>query len=519
MHIDLTRDPRIRDRAAGVLTGTACGDALGVPYEFQPRLSDDRTPTMAGGGLGPYAPGEYSDDTQMAVCLAEAALLYGADVDSPQGRDHTAEAWLHWRREGATDIGIQTSSVLHAAQQHAGAPFVSDRMTAAAWKRYTSGVPSAGNGSLMRTAPLALAYLTDREGLAAAADRFSRLTHSDPEAAEACILWCEAIRHAVVHGEFDGLRDAVTLLPDHRRQVWRDRFDEAASHPPASFCSNGWVVHALQAAWSAIIRTLIPAHRPAEGSFRADHFRHALEAAVRAGHDTDTVAAIAGGLLGARWGVSAIPLEWQRIVHGWPGYTVRDLAAQGIGIAFGTDSTGWPAAHHQPRPEDAAIPVHTAHPRDPGLILGNLALADAKPEVDAVVSLCRTGVEDFTGLPGGDHMQVWLVDTPGANAHTPYVLDQAARAVAELRAEGKRVLLHCAAGRSRTPAVAARYGVLRSGIGPGTALTEVCAALHGDDSMINPELVDAVFTLSGTPTPRRSRPPHEQLPLRPSADG
>ena len=67
-----------RDRAAGVLLGQACGDALGVPYEFgAPPMHDD--PVMKGGGLGPYAPGEWSDDTQMAVCIARVAVT-GADL-------------------------------------------------------------------------------------------------------------------------------------------------------------------------------------------------------------------------------------------------------------------------------------------------------------------------------------------------------------------------------------------------------------------------------------------------------
>ena len=63
------------DRAAGVLLGEACGDALGVPYEFQPPIAVSERPEMRGGGLGPYAPGEYSDDTQMAVCIAEVSAL------------------------------------------------------------------------------------------------------------------------------------------------------------------------------------------------------------------------------------------------------------------------------------------------------------------------------------------------------------------------------------------------------------------------------------------------------------
>ena len=79
------------------------------------------------------------------------------------------------------------------------------------------------------------------------------------------------------------------------------------------------MVEALQGAWSAITTTPVPQDDPAKGVFRADHLRLALDAAVRGGGDTDTVAAIAGGLLGAVYGASAVPAEWRRVLHGWPG--------------------------------------------------------------------------------------------------------------------------------------------------------------------------------------------------------
>lgn len=85
-----------------------------------------------------------------------------------------------------------------------------------------------------------------------------------------------------------------------------------------------------------------------------------------------------------------------------------------------------------------------AHPHDSGVILGNLALADLPPEqlhVDAVVSLCRVGTHDFAHAPGRDHLQIWLIDRPGANATVHHTLDNAARAVRGLREEGEHVLL------------------------------------------------------------------------------
>ncbi|MGW8528518.1 MULTISPECIES: ADP-ribosylglycohydrolase family protein [Nocardiopsidaceae] len=313
------------DRAAGVLLGAACGDALGVPYEFGPALAADHVPRMVGGGLGPYAPGEYSDDTQMAVCIA-LTLRDHADPLSDEALCRTADAFLDWARDGASDIGNQTSAVMRGSGHAFGTPRVAEVMARFSAQRFEEGVRSAGNGSLMRTGPLALAYLDDPDGLAVAADRYSRLTHGDPLASEACVLWCEGVRHAVVHGDTAGVRGGLELLSRDRRGRWSAWLDEAEEHPPHFFGNNGFVVSALQAAWSAVVG-------------EPDGFVPAVRAAVRAGNDTDTVAAIAGALLGARWGASAIPAEYLEAVHGWPGYRAEGLAELALGAVSGPDGS------------------------------------------------------------------------------------------------------------------------------------------------------------------------------------
>jgi ADP-ribosyl-[dinitrogen reductase] hydrolase len=176
----------------------------------------------------------------------------------------------------------------------------------------------------MRTAPLALAYLDDEAALVEAARLVSDLTHADPEAGDACVLWCLAIRHAILTGALNA-RIGLRHIDADRQDLWAQRLDAAENSRPSDFKNNGWVVEALQAAWSAIATTPIPQDDPAEGVFRVDHLRLALDAAVRGGGDTDTVAAIAGGLLGAVYGASAVPAEWSRILHGWPGMRSRDL--------------------------------------------------------------------------------------------------------------------------------------------------------------------------------------------------
>ena len=299
------------DRVAGVLVGGACGDALGVPYEFGTRPLDDE-PRMLGGGLGDYAPGEYSDDTQMAVCIAEVAPVH-TDLRDAAALDLIAAAFVRWRVEGATDIGVQTKLVLDRVRDLDTAG-LGAAMTETARALHLETGRSAGNGSLMRTGPVALAYPDDPAGLAEAARMVSELTHHDPLAGDGCVIWCEGIRQAVAGGGFGGVRAGVELVPGSRRADWARWLDEAEHFPPAHFPNNGFVVTALQAAWSAISRT------PEQ-----DQFRLATSAAVHAGNDTDTVAAIAGALLGARWGVSGIPQEWVAEVHGWDGYRAPEL--------------------------------------------------------------------------------------------------------------------------------------------------------------------------------------------------
>ncbi|MEU6551668.1 ADP-ribosylglycohydrolase family protein [Streptomyces sp. NPDC046915] len=507
-------DARGTDRAAGVLLGAAVGDALGVPYEFQATLRNDQQPQMIGGGLGPYEPGEYSDDTQMQVCIAEVAAT-GADLRSAQALDGVAGNFQHWLSEGASDVGSQTDAVLNTAARAPGAPGEALLETARGFTAENDR--SAGNGSLMRTGIVALAHLGDAAVMAEAAVAVSALTHPDPDCADACVLWCSGIRTAVLHGTFDGVRAGLDLLPAERRGLWARRLDEAEAHPPHHFSRNGWVVHALQAAWSAISRIPVPESNPAEGVFPAQHLRLALEAAVRAGTDTDTVAAIAGALLGARWGCSGIPLEWQRAVHGWPGLTAPDLVRLAVLTAQGghDDGDGWPSVARMPLPPGSPRGLAVPHPRDSGVLLGNLALLQGAEPVDvhAVVSLCRMGTEPVLRRADVEHVRVWLVDRDGDNASLHYVVDQAAREVLRLRRDSKRVLLHCAAGQSRTPAVAAVYSHLATGADAETALKELREVLVGGWQLSeHPQLQDAVYELTAAAAAREepaARDTHE----------
>jgi ADP-ribosyl-[dinitrogen reductase] hydrolase len=298
------------DRARGVLLGTAAGDALGAGYEFGPPLPDDAFVGMVGGGSFDWAPGEWTDDTSMAIAIAEVAAA-GADLRHSAAQDAIVHRWVGWARD-AVDVGSQTRQVLRRVGNGGAAAAL-----AAARGLHEATGRTAGNGSLMRTAPVALAYLGDPDGLAEAATAVSALTHFDQEAGEACVLWCLAIREAVLSGALDAWA-GLAGLPGPRRDVWARRLAAAEAARPSDFEQNGWVVHALQGAWSAIAAA---SATPAPGLER-----RALEAAVRGGRDTDTVAAIAGGLVGAARGAAAIPAEWTEKLHGWPGMRAAGLA-------------------------------------------------------------------------------------------------------------------------------------------------------------------------------------------------
>jgi len=466
----------LNDRIEGALLGTAAGDALGAPYEFQPARGPELPVEMVGGG--PWEPGEWTDDTDMAIAIAEVAAT-GADLRDPSAQDSIVARWHEWSLR-AKDVGIQTRQVLTTAARGGEASAARARASSEALHRRTGR--TAGNGSLMRTAPVALAYLDDEDAMAVAARAVSELTHFDPDAADATVLWCCAIRHAVHTTELD-VRIGLHNIPVDRRPLWIERIEQAEASRPADFPNNGWVVAAFQAAWSAITTTASRA-----GTARAEHLRLGLDAAVRCGNDTDTVAAIAGGLLGAAYGASAVPLEWRRLLHGWPDMTARDLVALANTVA----RKGRP--NRGPVYSGLRIGTLAAHPHDPNVLLGGVGvLRDLPPEVDAVVSLCRVADHDVPqGMP---HIEVRLIDStdPDENPHLDFVLTEAVRTVGQLREEGRTVLVHCVEAYSRTPTVAALYGARLRNIDVADALRDVLAALpHANP---NPVFRDALRRL------------------------
>jgi hypothetical protein len=387
--------------------------------------------------------------------------------------------------------GTATRAAVRAARQLA--------FPAQSFTGMDSAAVEAGPG-LAWTGVLALAFLRDERQMAESV-RAALPSSEDPLTADACVLWAAAIRAAVCSGALDGPAAGLDLIPASRRSHWAWWIEQAAAQPPASFAHNDAAVPLLQAAWSAVAATPVVMDSPASGVFACGHLETALAAAAEVGA---RVAATAGALLGARWGASAIPFTHLRTLAPTDasddGPRAAELVRLAALVAGGgrNDSRGWPSLARRalyPHRVDPVVP----HPADPGVVLGGLGAREAEPA--AVVSLCQIGHADFEDIPVGDHLEFWLVDHPGDNNQPHYVIDQAARAVVALRGEGKRVFLHCHAGQSRTPAVAARYACLTADIDPGTAFAQIAGATGRSTDLVNPELRAAVYELAGATPP------------------
>ena len=295
-------NPR-KDRALGSILGLATGDALGEPFEFKPPISSKTKIAMD--QTSSHHPGLWTDDTAMAIGIMQAWVKNG-NIASSQAQDDLIAIWRKWC-ESAVDSGSQTRSVLFSLDE-----LSADRALKASQELHERSGRSGGNGSLMRTAPLAFLNLAD-EQVAEVVTQISKLTHWDDEAAYACIIWVFAIRYAIKTGKLS-FESGLEYIPEEAKERWAGYLEEAQNNPPAHFENNGWVVAAFKAAASAVMI----------GRYS---FEEGVEAAVRAGFDTDTVAAIAGSLLGALHGLSRIPEQWVEQLHGWPKFDNYELVS------------------------------------------------------------------------------------------------------------------------------------------------------------------------------------------------
>lgn len=291
----------IKERTIGGLIGLIVGDALGLPVQFAGREARIIDPVTGMRGYGTFnmPPGFWSDDSSMALCLAESLLEAGFDTDDMGRR------FASWYREGywtptgyAYDIG---------------------KSTAQAMERLISGVPAIeagpagerdnGNGSLMRILPLSIfMHNVSNEILAEKIWDASRITHGHPRACSACYLYSILVRD-LLHGwrpieAYQRLCQNAELthgLPREEVHVFERLLGgEIGKIPEDQIRSDGYVVHTLEASVWCLLNH--------------DNFKDTILAAVNLGDDTDTTGAVAGGLAGIVYGLDGIAKDWVEVL-------------------------------------------------------------------------------------------------------------------------------------------------------------------------------------------------------------
>jgi len=274
------------DRFRGCLLGLACGDAVGTTNEFMPRGSFPTLEGMTGGGPFNLPAGAWTDDTSMALCLAASLVECGGfDAHDQMKR------YLDWFEHGymsstgeCFDIGNTTqASLMHF--KDSGDPYSG-----------SSDPNAAGNGSLMRLAPVVLKFFPDQEQTLYFCVESSRTTHAAQECLDACRLYGDVLLRALVgRGKEEILSgspaDLVTSekLKDIARGAYQDKTKDEIH-------GTGYVVKSLEAALWCFWTT--------------DTFEDAILAAANLGEDADTTAAVCGQVAGAYYWESGIPRDW-----------------------------------------------------------------------------------------------------------------------------------------------------------------------------------------------------------------
>ncbi len=307
----------MKDTTSAVLIGTAVGDALGQPFEVYgsmprpPALDTWDGKSFLAGLSHPFKAGQFTDDTQMSMALAESLIEMG-HYDA----QFTAHKYLSWMRSGdCRGMGHTTRAALEALESGIDS--------------LHSGIAGAqGNGTAMRIAPLGVFYHRTPDDIARLTQQDARITHRDSEA--------EAGAEAVATAVATLLTcDRVDLGLGHPRS-WRSPFYERIGHlvealPPSRLrgrlqCASYTHPQEAERMWGAKGHVLVTVPLAFSCFLHTNSFAEAVATAVRLGGDTDTTAAITGALAGAYYGLEGIPEAWVQGVEA--SERLRDLDAR-----------------------------------------------------------------------------------------------------------------------------------------------------------------------------------------------
>lgn len=278
------------NRASGVLLGLACGDALGRPIEFKSAetiTSQFGTVTeMLKDGTHSQPAGTVTDDTELALCVARSLVEH----ESFNGQD-IAERFHEWYEGGPFDIGLMTADAIREFQR--GTSW--QDAWRVVWEHRSEG-SNAGNGSVMRCAPHAIAFADAPNALVQVSKQSSAITHYDRR----CTYGC-AILNSTIAGYLSGADSPLYTVLERIQEDAPDELVDAL-HPVPDGINNdqlqtsGYVVHTLQTALY--------------DALTAETAKDAIVTAVNRGGDTDTLGAVTGALAGARFGSESLPERW-----------------------------------------------------------------------------------------------------------------------------------------------------------------------------------------------------------------
>lgn len=271
-------------KAYGAMFGVAIGDALGATLEFMSRneiiQKYGRLKDIIGGGFWKLLPGEVTDDTNMTIAVAQGIIGNPGDP-----LEKIAEFFVEWFKTEPKDIGNICRIVL--AEGAKGVTKEVEWLKIAQNAHIKSGGRSAGNGSLMRTMPVVIAYLNDKEKMIDIACRQSALTHFDMKAGQCVSIYCQLVRELINGGDLKAkIIETVRETP----------VDITINLLPEQIDNSGYVVSTLEAALNC--------------AYQTESFEEALIMAVNLGGDADTIGAVTGGIVGSYYGLDQIPERW-----------------------------------------------------------------------------------------------------------------------------------------------------------------------------------------------------------------